>query len=676
MAQQNLDIIINAQDKSASAFDSASRQAKGFSDRLEDLKPKFQAMATAGTVAFAAIGGVAYHAIQQAAESEKVYAQFDAVLKSTGATAAHTYSQFVQGAGDVVIAHQASGAEIKKHSEALEKNKEKIKETKEHLENYKDQLALTTAKVADMSVKMADGTKHSQTQIVSFQQSKEKITELKQKIEETTVALNKYSGQTEKITGTTTAVKGHYEQVTKAAEFTREALIGVANALKLQSTFDDDAILGAESLLLTFTGIGGKIFPDATKAILDLSVAMGQDLKSSTVQIGKALNSPIDGITALSRVGVSFTEQQKKQIETLQKSGHIMEAQRIILNELNKEFGGSAAAAAQTFEGRMTQLKIAMDDVSKSVGKALLPTLQAIVEKVTPIVGKMIEWADANPALISKLIPMGLAIAGLVAVIGGLGLVLPAIITAFTLLTGPVGAIVAIIALLVINFEAIKTAAIALWAQLADLGVIAIFKDMWDNIVSVWRDSLLPALQQLWVALEPLKPFFELFAKILGGIFLAALGGVIAFVMNAVYVFGLLLTVVTNIATIMAQAFKVALDTVSKAIESVYNWVVKVIDAFDRMWEAMKRVGGGAMSSIGSALGMKVNDAIITPTGRVITPAQDDYIMATKNPAMLGGMGGGSSMVVNVNGGNYLSESAANEFGAMLIDQLRVQFKI
>ena len=77
-----------------------------------------------------------------------------------------------------------------------------------------------------------------------------------------------------------------------------------------------------------------------------MSVALDQDMKSSAIQVGKALNDPVKGMTALSRVGVSFTEKQKDMVKHLEKTGHHLEAQKIILHELKKEFGGSAAAAA------------------------------------------------------------------------------------------------------------------------------------------------------------------------------------------------------------------------------------------------------------------------------------------------------------------------------------------
>jgi phage-related minor tail protein len=97
-----------------------------------------------------------------------------------------------------------------------------------------------------------------------------------------------------------------------AAGLSAGELNKMADSLQAITTFDDEAITGAQSLLLTFTNVGRDVFPDATKAILDMSVAMGQDLKSSTVQVGKALNDPIAGITALTRVGVTFTQAQKR----------------------------------------------------------------------------------------------------------------------------------------------------------------------------------------------------------------------------------------------------------------------------------------------------------------------------------------------------------------------------
>jgi hypothetical protein len=179
------------------------------------------------------------------------------------------------------------------------------------------------------------------------------------------------------------------------AGVTREAALKLADSLSAKSglsKYTDEAVLGAQNMLLTFTNIKDDVFPDATRTVLDMSQALGQDLKASSVQLGKALNDPIKGITALSRVGVTFTDQQKDQIETLVKSGKTMEAQKIILQELATEFGGSAKAAADTFSGRLNTVKERVGDVGERIGNALMPMLEGFVGWLSgPEVGAAID---------------------------------------------------------------------------------------------------------------------------------------------------------------------------------------------------------------------------------------------------------------------------------------------
>lgn len=161
----------------------------------------------------------------------------------------------------------------------------------------------------------------------------------------------------------------------------------LATSIMKKSGIDDEAVASGENLLLTFTNVrnevgkGNKIFDRATVLAADMSTALGQDLKSSNIQLGKALNDPVKGITALSRVGVSFTKGQKDQIKALSDSGDKLGAQKIILKELNKEFGGSAKAAGQTLPG---QIKIAKESFSNFSGE--------LVGKTIPILKQAIEW--------------------------------------------------------------------------------------------------------------------------------------------------------------------------------------------------------------------------------------------------------------------------------------------
>lgn len=178
-----------------------------------------------------------------------------------------------------------------------------------------------------------------------------------------------------------------------AAGVTADQLNKQASALQKMTTFSDEAISSAQSLLLTFTNVKGKVFEDSIPVILDMSQALGQDLKSSSIQLGKALNDPIKGITALSRVGVSFTEKQKETIAKLVETGKTAEAQRVILKELNTEFGGSAAAAGKTFAGSMERLKNQMDDVKESIGQTMVNALTPFTQKAADFISS-IDWED------------------------------------------------------------------------------------------------------------------------------------------------------------------------------------------------------------------------------------------------------------------------------------------
>lgn len=140
------------------------------------------------------------------------------------------------------------------------------------------------------------------------------------------------------------------------------------------SLFGDDQIQASTNLLLTFTNIKGAALEAATAISVDMAQALGGEPKDAAIQLGKALNDPIAGISALTRVGVTFTDQQKEQIRAMQDAGNMAGAQQVILNELNKEFGGSAKAAADASGGWST-FQGALGEAAETVAAGLLPVL-------------------------------------------------------------------------------------------------------------------------------------------------------------------------------------------------------------------------------------------------------------------------------------------------------------
>jgi len=209
-----------------------------------------------------------------------------------------------------------------------------------------------------------------------------------------------------------------------AAGLTRDELTNLADALQKVTTYDDEAIIGAESLMLTFTKVGKEVFPEAIATVLDMSTALGQDLQSSTIQLGKALNDPIAGITALSRVGVSFTETQKETIKAMVETGDVLGAQKLILAELAVEFGGSATAAADTLNGSIEQLGNSFGNLMEAIGAALLGGeadgggLKGFIQDVRDTVDSVTAWIQANPALATTITTVTGALGALLLVVG------------------------------------------------------------------------------------------------------------------------------------------------------------------------------------------------------------------------------------------------------------------
>tara|TARA_R100001463_G_scaffold27257_2_gene63295 strand:- start:2403 stop:4517 length:2115 start_codon:yes stop_codon:yes gene_type:complete len=160
-----------------------------------------------------------------------------------------------------------------------------------------------------------------------------------------------------------------------AARLSSRELQGLAANLQRLTGIGDETILSMQGVLLTFTKIKGEIFKDATEAIIDVSVAMGQDLQQSAIQVGKALNDPIIGVSALSRVGIQFTDTQKQLIKQFVRTNQIAKAQRVILDELNVQFGGTAANLDST-SFAMKRVQAAFGDFLETGGGKLAPQIE------------------------------------------------------------------------------------------------------------------------------------------------------------------------------------------------------------------------------------------------------------------------------------------------------------
>jgi hypothetical protein len=153
-----------------------------------------------------------------------------------------------------------------------------------------------------------------------------------------------------------------------------------AYAESLQNLFavDADVIKATQTKLATFAeltktiDVAGGAFDRATVAALDLAAAGFGTAEGNAVQLGKALNDPIKGLTSLTKSGVTFTTQEKAKIKQLVAANKTLEAQDLILKAIEKQVGGTASAGASVFD----RLQLSIDSVSDSVGEILLPYMK------------------------------------------------------------------------------------------------------------------------------------------------------------------------------------------------------------------------------------------------------------------------------------------------------------
>lgn len=309
-------------------------------------------------------------------------------------------------------------------------------------------------------------------------------------------------------------------------------LVKLAGELQKVSTFDDDDILtNVTANLLTFGNVSGSVFDRAQKAIVDLSAGFGQDLKSSAVQVGKALQDPINGMGALTRVGVTFTEQQKKQIEAMQEAGNIAGAQGVLLQALEGQFAGSAKAMRDATPG--AEATDAWRNFQETIGAFALEILPPLTAALTSLLNGFNELSPG----VQKTI---LVVAGVAAALGPLLIGLGSVVTAIGILTpvlAPViagiagiaaaitaaaipamAAIAVAIAPLLPILAALAGAAALVYAAYQNWGAItAIAQNLYNGVKTYLQDKLGAVFSWLQGKLIAVgKWFFELYDAVVG----------------------------------------------------------------------------------------------------------------------------------------------------------------
>lgn len=338
-----------------------------------------------------------------------------------------------------------------------------------------------------------------------------------------------------------------------AAKVTATQVAALSQSMADKTGQDHVAIQSAENLLLTFTnlhdeaGKGGKIFDRTSKAVLDLAAARHMDASAAAVQLGKAINDPAAGLAKLTRVGITFTQQQKDQIKWLQAKGDVMGAQNLILDQVNKKFGGSAEAQATSTD----KMKVAMKELKESLGKAILPAIDTLLPAFSTAIKAI------QPALVAlggvlgtvfKAIGPALSAAGkiIAPILGQIGKAVAQLAPVISPLVSAIGSIFKAFApLLPVIGRVFAMIAKAVTPIIRVIGVV----------IGSMVKTVLPIINKLLDAFKPLLPVIGQIAGIIGGVL--------------VKVFKLLAPYISSIAKFLGAAFKAAVPVILSLVKAL-----------------------------------------------------------------------------------------------------------
>jgi hypothetical protein len=173
------------------------------------------------------------------------------------------------------------------------------------------------------------------------------------------------------------------------------ALTDLAKSLQQVTAADADAIVGAESLLVSF-GLTEDQVKAVTPLVVDLSRKLGVDLDTAAKTVGKALAGNAGG---LKRYGVNVDEAKLK-----------TNAFGAVVDALGKSVGGFAVREGRTFSGQVEILKNNLGDLGETVGKGAVSVFGDLAGALVKVTGAA---GNANPAIGETV--------GKIAAFGGIG---------------------------------------------------------------------------------------------------------------------------------------------------------------------------------------------------------------------------------------------------------------
>ncbi|MFZ6014824.1 MAG: tape measure protein [Patescibacteria group bacterium] len=443
------------------------------------------------------------------------------------------------------------------------------------------------------------------------------------------------------------------KDLTNFAKSTPFELKGLENASKslLAYGFAQEEILpNLKSLGDIASGVGMEKLPNLILAFGQVKAATkltGMELRQFTEagvplldQLAKQMNKPVAEIQAMVSAGeIGFPAVQ---------------AALAALTGEGGRFNNLMENQSKTFGGMVSNLKDSWDLFLRGAGEPLLDWAKAIIEKLIFITNNVL------PPLVTRLDEF-----------------IKSINTNFPTLDG------------------LKNKFAEISKKIEEkTGLISQLKEAWDRVATKITNDLMPALQELWVAMQPYMPLLELFAQIILGVVVLALKIFVEVVTTLIEKFIGFVTWITKAETALLERLQPAIGIMQAVLGALSNSIQWVIDKFNGMVSAANAAYEAAQraASLVGRVGSAVATGGISEAVRAVTHQASGGIVTSPTHVLAGEEGpeaiiplnrlagaGGNGVNIYITGGSFVgvdNSEVARILGDRIIKQLQMTHRL
>ena len=165
-----------------------------------------------------------------------------------------------------------------------------------------------------------------------------------------------------------------------------EDLNNAADELGDATLFKQEDFTKGFSLLTSFKAIGVDSYKSVAEQAANVAQLNQVDVKTSFMQLAKALQDPKRNLAALNRSGIAFTETEREMINQLMEANKTSEAHAMILGIVEDSYKGAARAAGSGFAGNIDKLGENFRDLQEALAKDMKPAIKTIVQGLAGLV--------------------------------------------------------------------------------------------------------------------------------------------------------------------------------------------------------------------------------------------------------------------------------------------------